>query len=449
MTKTLTEICSVPLKDGSGQVSVVTDPVGHIYVRRFAERGSVENLIGQYDFIDAAGKGHLREMDSEHARAILDRLTDGEAYSSCFIFYEQKLDADYASETTDMEHKFTSTGIKFWRHEQQMEAYRAGTGDTVISTHISPEGACNLRCPYCSVTFRQTHARIEIDVIKDYVEKLQSRGLKAVILTGGGEPTAYPLINELVKWLKYDRGLSVALITNGTLSNRLDDMAWAAFSWVRVSINMFKDWERRIAIPKEKLSEDCIVGASMVVTVEHEANDDPSRDRINLLRAAGRVADRSGAQYVRVLPNCMLEQIHLIAQHRVLDHVLEELDDPRFFHQHKLHGNPGTDVCHQAYFRPYLSEEAFGGDGPAGTVYPCDSVVLNYGKQHFAEEYQLCRPQDILDFLDRQIAMPFKPKELCQGCVFTKNIQLLENWKLTGANQFDEFPDALMHEEFV
>ena len=102
---------------------------------------------------------------------------------------------------TEEEHKYTSTGIKFWRHPQQMNNYKTGDPNTVISTHISPEGACNLTCAYCSVTYRDLHSRIEMDVIKDYVTKLKTRGLKAAILTGGGEPTSYKHINELIRWL--------------------------------------------------------------------------------------------------------------------------------------------------------------------------------------------------------------------------------------------------------
>ena len=70
------------------------------------------------------------------------------------------------------EHKFTSTGIKFWKHAESMLSYKLGTGNSVVSTHISPEGACNLKCPYCSVTYRDTHSRLDLDVIKDYVVKL-------------------------------------------------------------------------------------------------------------------------------------------------------------------------------------------------------------------------------------------------------------------------------------
>jgi len=106
---------------------------------------------------------------------------------------------------SEQEHKYTSTGIKFWRQREAMEAFKAGEPNSVVSTHIAPEGACNLSCPYCSVTHRETHNRIAIETIKDYVEQLMALGLKSVILTGGGEPTIYPWFNRLVRWLKFDK----------------------------------------------------------------------------------------------------------------------------------------------------------------------------------------------------------------------------------------------------
>ena len=62
---------------------------------------------------------------------------------------------------SEQEHKYTSTGIKFWRHKEQMVSYVENTGKTIISTHISPEGACNLKCEYCSVSQRAVHQREE------------------------------------------------------------------------------------------------------------------------------------------------------------------------------------------------------------------------------------------------------------------------------------------------
>ena len=425
---------------------------GQYVIHRYAARGKINNFVANYEFIDNNNVSHLKPIDLEHGNKILDKVEQGVKYSNIFIFYDEKSDdTKLPDERSEQEHKYTSTGIKFWRHQEQMFNYKNGDPNTIISTHISPEGACNLKCPYCSVTYRDTHSRIPMEIIQDYVTKLKTRGLKAVILTGGGEPTAYKHFNDLVRWLK-SQDLSVALITNGSEQywKRIDEDVCKMFSWVRVSINVFKDWDKRIGLPLEKFdTEKTVIGCSMVYTVEHELSEEVMADRVGLLKKVSKVADKCGAKYIRMLPNCLLEQEHLIRQHKSLDNVLEQIDDTRFFHQYKVHGAPKSSVCHQSYFRPYLSEEIHKETGVAGTVYPCDSVVLNDTYQFFAEEYQLCHASDILDYLDKKIKPKFDPRERCKGCVFTDNVNMLDDWVNGKVERFDDFKDPLMHEEFV
>lgn len=338
---------------------------------------------------------------------------------------------------TPIEHRYTSTGIKFWRHQQAMESYRSGTGHTVISTHISPEGACNLKCPYCSVTHRDTHQRIELPVIQKYVTDLMTRGLKAVILTGGGEPTIYHSFNELVQWL-HSQGLQVALITNGTMAKRIEPATWKCFTWIRVSLNVFDGWEEKIRISNEHLSPDCTVGCSMVYTPGH---------RLDELLKASRVADAVDAKYVRILPNCLLDQDKLMAQHEALDRDFASIGDTRFFQQHKAHAAPGCDTCHQSFFRPYLSEAVSLVSGEPGTVFPCDSVVLNGAAMHFPKLFQICPASQVLEYMDRKIAQGFKATQHCTGCVFTSSVNLLDEWNRTGEGPFTHEP--IPHENFI
>jgi organic radical activating enzyme len=315
--KLITELGRVELTgDNAGHVSIWSTDSDSIVIKRYAERGNVTNVIANYESIDKSGASTLTPLTLDKAQAILARIGKGTAYSSSYIFYDGDYLADLKMMKSEMEHRFTSTGIKFWRHQEAMFNYKNDNPNSIISSHISPEGACNLKCPYCSVTYRDTHSRIPLDTIKDYVVKLQTRGLKAVILTGGGEPLAYPHANELIKWLKYERGVDIGLITNGTLTAKLDDDAWRALSWVRVSINVFKDWEKRIRLPADKLDPNCVVGASMVFTSEHEAVDDKDTDRLNILKRVAAVVDTFGAKYVRILPNCLLDQEHLFLMHR-------------------------------------------------------------------------------------------------------------------------------------
>jgi len=419
------------------------------YICRYATRGHVVNFVSEYDLVDNA-LSFQTPISESVGHQILDRIGQGEPFSDAFIFYKAPLlDIAIPVEHSNLEHQYTSTGIKFWRHQEQMWNYRNGDPNTVVSTHISPEGACNLKCSYCSVTYRDTHSRIPLEVIQDYVIKLKSRGLRAVILTGGGEPTAYKQFNELVRWL-HNQDLDIGLVTNGTkhLWDRVDDDVCKMFTWVRVSINIYQGWEENIQLPVNRFDHDrTTIGCSMVYTVEHETIS--TEDKVTLFKRVSALADRNRARYIRMLPNCLLEQDNLLAQHRVLDSVLRTVNDSRFFHQYKTHRTPTSSVCHQSYFRPYLSEEVHSVTGNPGTVYPCDSVVLNNAQQFYSSEYELCHASEILDYLDKKIQPGFNPTKSCQGCVHTDNIDMLESWVNGQVDRFKEFPLPIVHENFV
>lgn len=347
-----------------------------------------------------------------------------------------------AREPSAMEHRFTSTGIKFWKHRGSLESYRQGTGRTVISTHIAPEGRCNLKCSYCSVSERTLHSTIELPRIQDYVTKLKGRGLRAVILTGGGEPTLYKQFNELGEWI-LDQGLELALITNGTQFQRVSDRVLANLTWVRISMNVFRDWDRKIQVPRERLGHATTVGMSVCYSGE---NKDPE-----FLRRVGEIADAHGVSYVRVLPDCMLPQAQLIREHEGLTELFASMrGGGRFFHQFKVHGAPCQSTCHQSFFRPYLSEAVDPVTGKPGLVFPCDSVVLNDQAQKFRPRFALCSPEEILDYMDGKIAQPFDATVHCAGCVFTRNVDMLDRYVRGAEDRTGEYAHTeVNHVNFV
>lgn len=341
-----------------------------------------------------------------------------------------------------MEHKFTSTGVKFWKHKDAMESYKAGTGRSVISTHVAPEGRCNLKCSYCSVSERVLQSRIDLDRIFDYLTKLKGRGLKAVILTGGGEPTLYPQFNPLGEWI-LDQGLELALITNGTQFPRVSDKILGNLSWLRVSMNRFEQWESKITLPRERLGGKTTVGMSICHSAEN-------KDREFLTKVAA-FAEAKTVSYVRVLPDCMLPQAQLVKEHEELDQLFATVaGGKRFFHQFKIHGSPCQAKCHQSFFRPYLSEQVDPATGKSGLVFPCDSVVLNDQAMQFAHKFSVCRPEEILDYMDGKIAQKFDARTDCTGCVFTRNVDMLDRFVNGQEDRFAEVAGQEMsHVNFV
>ena len=212
-------------------------------------------------------------------------------------------------------------------------------------------------------------------------------------------------------------------------------------SWVRVSINVFPMWELKIKLPLEHFNGKTVIGSSFCYDVDYD---------MDIMRSVSKIASRLNAQYVRLLPNCLLPQDELLKRHDLVKGVITELGDPRFFHQFKIHGAPDCKTCHQSFFRPYLSEEIHHETGQSGSVFPCDSVVLNDQNTKFMQKYALCAPWDILDYLDHKIEQRFDIQEQCTGCVFTDNVNMLDDYiHERKPNKFDIFAEPLMHEEFV
>jgi len=316
-----------------------------------------------------------------------------------------------------------------------MISFLHGTGKSVISTHISPTGNCNLNCEYCSVSKRKKHEQLSVDTIEDYIKKLIPRGLKAVIFTGGGEPTIHPEWNELISRLKHPLyHLKFGLITNGIdLWKRNIEI----FDWIRISVNYpayNKLMENTFHQQQYALKQNCTIGLSLIYTGQNK------KFTISELIY---MAQKYNAQYIRVLPDCLPEKLN--DAHKEIDKWINDnpqYDTRLFLHQQKYHGLPFTDYCPQAYFRPYLSEI----DG--GTVFPCDSVVLNNPKGKFEKKYAICKAEEIGDFLDGKIKQKFNPSKDCHGCVFTENINMLHHWNM-GHHQFHIYPRPIDHEEFV
>ncbi len=84
---------------------------------------------------------------------------------------------------------FTSTGSKFFFHQNAMQNLRDGKG-VPITTHLMPTDICQHTCAFCSVATREGNV-LTMSEMKAYLEQLVPLGLKAVIISGGGNPLLY------------------------------------------------------------------------------------------------------------------------------------------------------------------------------------------------------------------------------------------------------------------
>jgi wyosine [tRNA(Phe)-imidazoG37] synthetase (radical SAM superfamily) len=108
-----------------------------------------------------------------------------------------------------------------------------------ISINLDLTTACNYACTHCiDWEILNTRYKYEESELRDSMRLMSERGMRSVILIGGGEPTLFPNFADFVRFLK-ELDLQVSIVSNGS---RCDRLAAAAVhmndaDWIRLSLD--------------------------------------------------------------------------------------------------------------------------------------------------------------------------------------------------------------------
>jgi organic radical activating enzyme len=193
--------------------------------------------------------------------------------------------------------------------------------DVPISINLDLTTACNYACDHC-VDFEilNTGVRYDHEKLLASLEQLAARGLKSVIVIGGGEPTTYPKFEEAMIRMK-DLGLKLGLVTNGTGMAKVRDIAHRLDSkdWVRLSLDSGTDATFQLMHkPRKPITLDQIcegippvkavnratkIGFSYIIVWRGcTANDAAITENVHEMYTAAERARRYGFDYISFKP---------------------------------------------------------------------------------------------------------------------------------------------------
>lgn len=132
-----------------------------------------------------------------------------------------------------------------------------------LSINLDLTTACNYACTHCiDWDMLNSRAKYDHEKLLASLDRLHTRGLRSVILIGGGEPTLYPKFGEIVRFLK-TRNIQVGIVSNGSRGDKILDVAPVLThkDWVRYSLDSgttttFTTMHR----PKKPISLETICG---------------------------------------------------------------------------------------------------------------------------------------------------------------------------------------------
>jgi molybdenum cofactor biosynthesis enzyme MoaA len=136
-------------------------------------------------------------------------------------------------------------------HKKRLEALKAGAPIYPVHLQVVPTNKCNFDCPKClyrhdsSLSLFGPSESLSFGELMQVFNDCEEMGVKAIQLTGGGEPTLHRDIDKIVTNLAarpFHIGLVTngmcldKLVTNGVMLDKLKDL-YPVFDWIRVSVD--------------------------------------------------------------------------------------------------------------------------------------------------------------------------------------------------------------------
>lgn len=319
-----------------------------------------------------------------------------------------------------MQDIYTSTGLKYIRHTEMINGLRSGFARPQ-SLQISLTNKCNLNCSFCSVDGRDRHLEWDVETLKDAIFSFIKCGIGTVELTGAGEPTLYPYLDDIVTYCKkFD--LKLGLITNGIRLKDVPRETREKFTWIRVSLTTL-DYIDKLELPDLTIP---VLGFSYIVGQK----DMLFGSVMNTLDKISTYVKKYNPAYVRVVPECFSDKEHMSKIHKTWGDIIKHDFGAPFFFQYKTQDQ--AKHCWLDAVKPWLHTD--------GYVYPCNSISLNTrANKDFTPEYRLCHWTDIEKYYQTRgsLSLPWVT-ERCDRCTFMNNNEILS-----------KLLEPLTHEEFV
>lgn len=317
----------------------------------------------------------------------------------------------------DQRFSCTSNTVKLFKHLDTLSGIQQGKVIPIM-VHMMPTHRCQMDCAYCCFKNRKDkRLDMPFEVLESGVRQFRDLGTKAIELTGGGDPTLYPRINDVMTLL-HNIGYHIGINTNAVDSQLIEN--WEYCDWVRVSMNTLDACDAMNIGPLR--NRGAYISACYIW---HE------RSTLAILQ---KVADFCKMEKIvcRIAPDCIKPLEFINESVAFLKALLEtEFYDNEFLF---LSDFNITTERHGSDCLIHMIKPCFYTDG---YVYPCPSSELaqenDFQMQH---EFAICRWDRIFQFYTSKRAIYPVHRE-CSYCKYEKQEIVLE--ELLAETTFNEF----------
>ena len=278
---------------------------------------------------------------------------------------------------TSDQYSITSNVPKMYKHLDKLkmiqdyfnEPYGVKGHISPVMIHFIPTHNCQLKCVHCCFKNRGAADDISIEVTEEAMYQFNSLGVKAIELSGGGEPTKWKHLDYFMN--NWSSQFKVGIITNGVdvLKNQ------ERYEWVRVSLNPI-DYGITPNLPD---SDKTFVSTCYIWNKNSKKHIDE----------VGKFC-KDNDIICRVAPDCIQDLELIEADMGEIDAYIEDHEN-LFLSDFNINLNRANHRCYMSLWKPcfYLD----------GNVYACPSSELSVeNEKQMSDKFKVCSYEDIYEY---------------------------------------------------
>lgn len=308
-----------------------------------------------------------------------------------------------------------------------------------VHVEIDPTSRCNQDCLRCSYKqeiagerayiIQHEKQELPLDKFLTLIDEFRQLGIRAVTLSGGGEPLVHPHIDRIVEAL-HAADIGLGVITNLALPIRVPLLARAV--WIRVSLDAGNAATYNLLHrPGRKNAFDLVLDNMRALVAQNPALDlgvnyliQPENET-ELLQAAETVK-ALGARYIRIAPAIATEAIDYDA---LFARLADSLDRCRALIDDNFHvfvvgerfdaladKRKNYSFCYKQQIHPMI--------GADGQIYPC--CLLKYYPQHALGSLYEQGFKELWDGPVRRRWLDELDVDACPPCWFDRTNEFME-----------------------
>jgi MoaA/NifB/PqqE/SkfB family radical SAM enzyme len=276
-----------------------------------------------------------------------------------------------------------------------------------LHVQLYPTNLCNQNCSFCSCANRNKKDVLPLNEIELIMKEAKECGCKAMTISGGGEPTIHPHINEIIEIVR-KLGISIGMAANGLNLKRVKLETLNKLTWCRISHDDNRSFDSPYKSMLSKIINKCPDvdwGFSYVVT---------ANINYKTLKDVIKFSHLNKFTHVRIISDLL--DLENVVEMDEIKKALKGVDDSHVIYQGRKTYTKGYKKCLISLLKPVVNAD--------GKLYGCCGI------QYISDNPSLKCDKDLamgdaLDIAKLYEKQQFFDGSVCDRCYYSKYNELL------------------------